>query len=225
VPGESNDARFIERLARDLRPEVALSYDCLSVFQRPLLEAFEQAVNYHGGLLPHYRGVMATSFSILAGEAESGFTFHRMTEQVDAGPILEQGSVPVAGASSEDVSRRKLALAIATLPRVLDKVMARDPGSRPAGEGKRFHTRDWLALIRLEHPEYVTAAQIRQRLRAFGIVHLRIDGVEYPVTRVRAAASGEPRAFRTADRCVLAPDRFHGLPRWLYLLQARRARD
>lgn len=219
--GDPNDAHFIERLTRDLRPQLALSYECLSIFRKPLLQVFEQAVNYHAGLLPHYRGVMATSFSIFAGEAQSGFSFHRMTERVDRGPILVQGAVPVAGASAEEVSRRKLELVVAALPQVLEKVIAGDPGQLPAGAGSHYYVRDWQALIRVDDPGYVTEAQLRQRIRAFGIVHLTIGGREYPVTRVRPSAPERPLAFRTADRQVLAPDRLNGLPRVLYRWSAR----
>src|SRR6185369_9436459 len=100
----------------------------LTIFRRPLLQVFAQAVNYHAGRLSRCRGVMATSFSVLAGEAESGFTFHRMKERVDAGPILEEGAVPIAGGTAAEVGRRKLALAVAAVPRMLDRVAAHDPG-------------------------------------------------------------------------------------------------
>jgi methionyl-tRNA formyltransferase len=177
-------------------------------------------VNYHSGLIPGYRGVMATAFSILAGETESGFTFHRMTERVDAGPILVQGSVPIAGAAAADVEQRKLDRAVAALPLVLDAIVAEDPGVPPIGHGRPFRIHDWTALIHVEHPEYLTAAQLKQRIRAFGIVNLAIEGIEYPVTRLRPAAFGEARAFRTADGLLLAPDRFEGLPWRLHRLSS-----
>jgi folate-dependent phosphoribosylglycinamide formyltransferase PurN len=219
--GDPNDARFIEQLAREIKPEVALCYDGLSIFRLPLLRTFAQAVNYHAGLLPHYRGVMATSFSILAGESESGFTFHRMTERVDDGPILVQGAVPVDGASSDDVARRKLAAAIAALPEVLEKLARNEPGLPPGKGGPPFRARDWAALIRVTRPEYLTARELRQRILAFGNIEITIGGVPYPVTRLRDAKPEEPRAFRTVDGAVLAPDRFDGLPFSLYRIGKR----
>ncbi|HJQ99774.1 MAG TPA: formyltransferase family protein [Candidatus Polarisedimenticolaceae bacterium] len=222
--GDPNDPRFVAQVSRELRPHVALSFECLSLFRGPLLSVFEQAVNYHSGLIPRYRGVMATSFSVFAGETESGFTFHRMTERVDDGPILAQGSVPVAGATAADVELRKLDRAIASLPRVLDAIVANEPGVPPVGRERPFRVHDWMALIRVEHPEYTTAAHLRQRIRAFGVVNLTIEGLEHPVTRLRPARPGQAGAFVTADGQLLAPDRFAGLPRLLYRLSFGSAR-
>lgn len=218
---DPNDRHFVERLRGDVRAELALSYDCLTIFRQPLLATFAQAVNYHAGALPHYRGVMATSFSVLAGETHSGFTFHRMAERVDAGPILVEGSVPVAGGTGEEVGRRKLAAAVAALPEVLRKIAANDPGRMPQGTGRCFTARDWSALLHVDDPEAVTAEQLARRIRAFGVVHVRIAGSEYPVTRVRAARAGDRLAFSTADAKVLAPDRLEGLPLALHHLVGR----
>ena len=220
--GDINDSTFVERLVRELSPTVALSIDCLGIFRAPLLAAFEQAVNYHAGLCPHYRGVMATGFSILRGERESGFTFHRMTDRIDGGPILVQGSVAIADLTAAEVGRRKLDRAVEAIPRVLAAVVARELGRPQEGSGSYFSVSDWQAMIRIEHPEVLTAAQIAHRLRAFGTLRLTIAGVEYPVTRLRAATGGA-RSFRCVDGARLAPDRYAGLP-WLLHVLAR-ARD
>jgi len=73
--GNPNAHGFVERLCEQTRAEVALSYYCGTIWRTDLLRAFNQAVNYHDGYLPWYRGVGATSFSIYNGEQESGFTF------------------------------------------------------------------------------------------------------------------------------------------------------
>jgi amino acid adenylation domain-containing protein/non-ribosomal peptide synthase protein (TIGR01720 family) len=51
------------------------------------------AINYHDAPLPRYAGSYATSWALLAGERAYAVTWHLMTEQVDAGDILEQ--IPV----------------------------------------------------------------------------------------------------------------------------------
>jgi methionyl-tRNA formyltransferase len=214
--GDPNHPAFVARLARDIRADVALSYECLAIFRRPLLDAFPQAVNYHAGLLARCRGVMATSFSVLAGDAESGFTFHRMIRRVDAGPILEEGAVPVGDATAAEVGLRKLALAVHAVPRVLDWIASGDPGRVPSRLGPLYTTADWMAWTGIERPEDVTEAQLRQRLRAFGTVRLTVAGMSYPVTRVRPAPRSSRFAFTTADGHVLAPDRLDGLPLWLH---------
>jgi hypothetical protein len=120
------------------------------------------------------------------------------------------------------VGRRKLDLAMATLPRVLDKVAAGEPGRMPEPGGHLYTTSQWMAWTRIEHPSDVTAAQLTRRLRAFGTVHLTIAGIAYPVTRLRDSAPGRHLGFRTADGRWLAPDRFDGLPHALHRFGGRR---
>ncbi|EKE01457.1 MAG: hypothetical protein ACD_21C00129G0007 [uncultured bacterium] len=53
------------------------------------------AINYHNAPLPKYGGCYATSWAILNGERCHGVTWHIMTNQVDAGDILEQIEFPI----------------------------------------------------------------------------------------------------------------------------------
>lgn len=217
--GDPNDAEFVRALVTKLRPDVLLSYYCRHRLGRTLRSSFAHAVNYHDGLLPDYRGVMATSFSIFAGESESGLTFHRMSARLDEGPILLQVAVPIDERSTlAEVSERKSQLAVDALPRVLERVAAEDPGRPQRGEGSYFSFHDWMAMIHLAEPANATRGEILRRIRAFGVVHLTIDGEVHAATRLRAARPGDRLAFRTGDDHLLAPDRFSGLPRafrWL----------
>ena len=90
--GDPNDIGFVRETIAGLRPGVALSYFCRHRFRLRLRSAFARAVNFHAGALPDYRGVMVTSFSILAGESRSGLAFHHMTARLDRGPVLVQDS-------------------------------------------------------------------------------------------------------------------------------------
>ncbi len=52
-------------------------------------------LNLHSGILPDYRGVMATFWAMLAGEDEIGTTLHRITDAgIDAGPVIEINRQP-----------------------------------------------------------------------------------------------------------------------------------
>jgi methionyl-tRNA formyltransferase len=53
------------------------------------------AFNLHPGPLPRYAGLNTASWAIYRGESEFGVTLHRMTERIDAGPIVDQTSFPV----------------------------------------------------------------------------------------------------------------------------------
>lgn len=51
------------------------------------------ALNVHPSLLPKYRGPSPIPWAIRNGDRDLGMTIHRMTEKMDAGPILAQGTV------------------------------------------------------------------------------------------------------------------------------------
>ncbi|WP_061289259.1 methionyl-tRNA formyltransferase [Herbidospora cretacea] len=52
-------------------------------------------LNVHDSLLPKYAGFSPIIWALINGEPEVGVTAHRMTEDLDAGDILIQRSVPV----------------------------------------------------------------------------------------------------------------------------------
>jgi len=55
----------------------------------------ELPINFHDALLPRGAGVFATTWAILEGEKRHGVTWHVMTAEADAGPILKQREVTV----------------------------------------------------------------------------------------------------------------------------------
>ena len=53
-------------------------------------------INLHSGVLPDYRGVMATFWAMLNGESEIGSTLHRITDSgIDTGPIIRISRQPM----------------------------------------------------------------------------------------------------------------------------------
>jgi len=59
------------------------------------MSVFDVLVNYHNGLLPDYGGLYATRWSVYFNEDSTGFTFHRISDVLDGGPILHQDSLPL----------------------------------------------------------------------------------------------------------------------------------
>ena len=45
--------------------------------------------NFHGGLLPQYRGALSSVHVILNGEKESGASCHLMTDRFDEGDVFK----------------------------------------------------------------------------------------------------------------------------------------
>ncbi|MGQ4555927.1 bifunctional phosphoribosylaminoimidazolecarboxamide formyltransferase/IMP cyclohydrolase [Halobellus sp. GM3] len=92
------------RAAHERRVLDALSgYDfdvvCLDGYMRVLTETFLDSVpttlNVHPSLLPSFPGMNAHEQVLDAGVSVTGCTVHVVTDEVDAGPIVTQESVPV----------------------------------------------------------------------------------------------------------------------------------
>ncbi|MFB6129202.1 MAG: methionyl-tRNA formyltransferase [Salinigranum sp.] len=52
-------------------------------------------VNLHPSLLPKYGGVLSVPWAMVEGESKTGYTYHYMTDEIDAGPIIFQREVEI----------------------------------------------------------------------------------------------------------------------------------
>ena len=66
-------------------------------------------LNVHASLLPRHRGAAPIEGALLAGDRESGVTIMRVTEKMDAGPILLQRSLALAPDETQGSLKEKLA--------------------------------------------------------------------------------------------------------------------
>lgn len=135
----SGPRRFAPLLAA-LEPDLALSGGFpVRIPEDALAVPHRGVVNGHPALLPRYRGPNPIGWALRNGDAELGYTFHRMDADFDTGPVLAQGSAPIAGAErSEDVLETLFSLAAALLPRALERVEAGDPGDPQSEEGTSY---------------------------------------------------------------------------------------
>jgi len=79
------------RKVQSLRPELVISIRYRRILQPEFIQVAKHGViNLHSGILPDYRGVMATFWAMLAGEPEIGTTLHRIVDAgIDTGPVIE----------------------------------------------------------------------------------------------------------------------------------------
>jgi methionyl-tRNA formyltransferase len=104
--------------------------DLLEVAPRPPL-------NVHPSLLPRHRGAAPVASTILAGDPVAGVTLMVMTSQLDAGPIVAQWPVPLAGRESTPELEARLAeLAGDVVPPELLRWAAGELVTRPQDEDK-----------------------------------------------------------------------------------------
>jgi len=80
---------------------------CLAGFMRLLGPAFANAwrdrlINIHPSLLPSFKGLHTHRRALEAGVKLHGCTVHFVTAELDDGPIIIQGAVPVVDGDDED---------------------------------------------------------------------------------------------------------------------------
>jgi phosphoribosylglycinamide formyltransferase-1 len=98
---------------------------CLGGFMRLFTAPFVQRwqgrmINIHPSLLPSFPGLDPHGQAIRAGVKISGATVHFVLPETDAGPIIMQGAVPVAGDdTAETLAARVLQLEHRIYPQAL----------------------------------------------------------------------------------------------------------
>ena len=95
TPEDPNDPAFIAEL-KSQSPDIAVLAAYGYILKPPLLTLPALGfLNIHPSLLPRYRGAAPIQRAILAGERETGVTIIVLSEQVDAGDIIEQEAVQI----------------------------------------------------------------------------------------------------------------------------------
>ncbi|HSS93192.1 MAG TPA: phosphoribosylglycinamide formyltransferase [Candidatus Dormibacteraeota bacterium] len=103
------------------------------IHTQPFLEAFRgRIVNVHPSLLPEFGGSMdAVDQALRSGAKVTGATVHLVTEDLDAGPILTQESVPVLKDDTVESLRKRIHEAehriLPTAILILEKRLAESP--------------------------------------------------------------------------------------------------
>jgi methionyl-tRNA formyltransferase len=115
-PTRIRSPEFLAQL-RSLAPDLLVIAAYGRILPNEVLEAARlMPINVHASLLPRFRGASPIEAAILAGEDETGITIMRVTERMDAGPILLQRKLPLAADETQGGLKVKLAqLGAATL--------------------------------------------------------------------------------------------------------------
>lgn len=161
-----------------------------------LLGIFSTAINFHNGLLPDYRGLNATPWSLYNREPETGYSFHHMTAGIDEGAVVVDGAFAVPDyANPRAVDLSKCVAAAADAPRVLDAIAFKVPGRAQVG-GSYYSRQDRKRICRIAEPSLLTSAEIMRRLTCFGLLEVRFGNLWWEVTQL--CERGTP-SFATAD--------------------------
>jgi phosphoribosylglycinamide formyltransferase-1 len=134
IPAETVDHRRFEgreafdRYLSDRLEAHEIKLICLAGFMRVLSSWFverwrDRLLNIHPSLLPAFPGLDAHRQALAAGVRFSGCTVHFVRAEVDAGPILVQGVVPVRQEdTTETLAARVLQAEHRSYPHALDLV-------------------------------------------------------------------------------------------------------
>ena len=83
-------------------------------------------VNIHPSLLPKYKGLDTHARALAAGDAEAGCSVHLVTEELDAGKVLDQARVAILpGDTADTLAARVLDAEHALYARVLTEFLTR----------------------------------------------------------------------------------------------------
>ena len=106
---------------QNLSADVLLSINYLFIIEKDIIEfPSKYAINFHGSLLPKYRGRSPHIWAIINNENKTGITAHIMTEGCDEGDIIYQEILPI---NSTDTGADILNLYSLKYPSVIDIVI------------------------------------------------------------------------------------------------------
>jgi methionyl-tRNA formyltransferase len=87
----NNEELFIELNKVDSKVLFSINY--LFILDKKLFQLFEYAINFHGSLLPKYRGRTPHIWAIINNEKYTGITAHFIEEGCDTGDIVLQKNI------------------------------------------------------------------------------------------------------------------------------------
>ncbi len=89
-------ARYSQQII-NLNPQVCLSINWKTLIAQSFLDIFPFGVlNAHGGDLPRYRGNACINWAILNGEDKASLCIHKMSVNLDDGPIYKKIDFPLS---------------------------------------------------------------------------------------------------------------------------------
>jgi methionyl-tRNA formyltransferase len=92
---EINSHSYLEYV-RELQPDVIASVAATQRFEPELLNISAKAtINVHSSLLPEYRGVSPSFWTLLNDENQTGVTAHLMNETIDTGDVIVQRPIDI----------------------------------------------------------------------------------------------------------------------------------
>lgn len=148
-----NSEEFLAHL-RERKVDFILSVSGTQLYRKKLREQTPNGiVNCHGALLPKYRGLMPSFWTLANGEREGGVSIHYVDAKLDNGPIVVQKRYRINPWDSlEDLMDRSKDLAAEAILECVRLIEAGDPPlmDNPEEESTHFSMPKRKDLLRLK---------------------------------------------------------------------------
>ena len=195
MPEDPNDGGFLESL-KEIKPVALITSAYGKMVSEALLDIFSLGnINIHPSLLPRWRGPSPIESAILEGDTETGVTLMQMTEELDAGPIYAQQSIPLGEENTKRLSEKLSLLAANMLEGFLPSFLEGSQGMKEQDERcathskiiKKEHARvDWN-----EHPE-----NIDKKIKAYypwPVAHTYLDNKYFRIWDAKTLIESDER--------------------------------
>lgn len=203
-------------MVASVEPEILVCIAYGRIFGPKFLELFSKGgINIHPSLLPRHRGPAPIPAAILAGDTTTGVTIQQLALEMDAGDILAQEPVALAGSETTgELTERFAELGADLVVRVIDQLAEGTITPVPQDDNAATYTQlitkadgeiDWSR----------DAASIERAVRAYHpwpLAHTTFNG-----QRLNVLETHEPRADAdtgtrsAAPGTVVAVDNTHGI--------------
>lgn len=182
---------------------VVVAYGLL--LPRPVLDATRHGCfNIHASLLPRWRGAGPIQRAIMAGDAESGVTIMRMEEELDTGPMLRVGKLPITAETTASSLHDDLASLGAKL--IVEALKTPDaPGTPQPAEGVTYARKIDKAEARIDFSR--SATEVRNHIHGlspFPGAWFLCKGQRIKLHKVRVVEAGGPPGTTVDDRLTIA---------------------
>lgn len=177
---------------KEAKVDVILSFGNPQIIRDPLLNY--KIVNYHNSILPYYRGLNATAWSMYFAEKMTGFTFHFVNEEIDQGNIILQGSIPVDYEKTPyELEIKKTIAASNSIPKLIELLKSGYVGIEQPKQGSYFgrkHLDDVLTFQSYEVPmDKESIFEIKKLIKIFGGVKFKKNDKILYVTAINEDGS------------------------------------
>ncbi len=147
MPEDLDEGGLLERL-KEIEPEALITSAYGRLVSKTLLDIFSLGnINIHPSLLPRWRGPSPIESAILEGDKETGVTLMQMTEELDAGPIYAQQSIPLGEENTKRLSEKLSLLAANMLESFLPTFLGGAERAKEQDERWVTHSK----IIKKEH--------------------------------------------------------------------------